>query len=483
MKTYLFVYLGSLLVAGITTPIVIYIARRVRIYDVPEARKVHSSRIPRIGGIAIFLSAISIIVAVLFLDNHVGQVFRNIQAEVITFLAACTFIFMVGLVDDIHGLRAWVKLVALSGAVTALYVVGVRIDHINLLGSSKVDFGWLSFPITALWIIGISTAVNFIDGLDGLAAGISAVTCAVIGVFAFSRGQLLMVVFMLALLGSLSGFLFFNFNPARIFMGDCGSMFLGFALGSTSVMCAMKSQAIVGLALPALALGLPIFDTFFTLLRRYLARRRILSSDYGHIHHKLLGLGLRHSHAVIAMYGMTLVAVGLGMFMMIARQVGAVVIFFCVLLLFVLVFRLIGVARFHNIIAQLRLNGAKSRKSKQYIDVFENAQLELYRATSLRSFWQVVSKTAEKIGFLEISLTVTAHGGRKHNFTWHSKCNDRPWEEIFSVSLPMNESRFGLPMDVNAKIQLNDSLESAGQCTMLLGRLVDEYSAAYPPAK
>ena len=143
MKTYLFVYLGSLLVAGITTPIVIYIARRVRIYDVPEARKVHSSRIPRIGGIAIFLSAISIIVAVLFLDNHVGQVFRNIQAQVITFLAACTFIFMVGLVDDIHGLRAWVKLVALSGAVTALYVVGVRIDHINLLGSSKVDFGWL----------------------------------------------------------------------------------------------------------------------------------------------------------------------------------------------------------------------------------------------------------------------------------------------------------------------------------------------------
>ena len=126
--------------------------------------------------------------------------------------------------------------------------------------------------------------MNFIDGLDGLAAGISAVTCAVIGVFAFSRGQLLMVVFMLALLGSLSGFLFFNFNPARIFMGDCGSMFLGFALGSTSVMCAMKSQAIVGLALPALALGLPIFDTFFTLLRRYLARRRILSSDYGHIH-------------------------------------------------------------------------------------------------------------------------------------------------------------------------------------------------------
>jgi len=146
-----------------------------------------------------------------------------------------------------------------------------------------------------------------------------------------------------------------------------------------------------------------------------------------------------------------------------------------------LVFRLIGVARFHNIIAQLRLNGAKSRKSKQYIDVFENAQLELYRATSLRSFWQVISKTAEKIGFLEISLTVTAYGGRKHNFTWHSKCNDRPWEEIFSVSLPMNESRFGLPMDVNAKIQLNDSLESAGQCTMLLGRLVDEYSAAYPP--
>lgn len=256
--------------ALLITPIVIYVARILKIYDSSDIRKVHTSAIPRIGGVAIFLSATVLLIAVLFLDNSIGKAFRSIQVQVVTLLASGTFIFLTGLVDDLRGIRARHKLLAQVAAGVALCLVGVRIDSLNVANLFTFHLSWLSFPVTVFWIVAITNALNLIDGLDGLAAGISAITCAVIAIFSFSSGQPLMVVLMLALLGSISGFLFFNFNPARIFMGDCGSMFLGFVIASSGVMCATKSRTIIALALPTLALGLPIFDTIFTILRRYL---------------------------------------------------------------------------------------------------------------------------------------------------------------------------------------------------------------------
>ena len=144
-----------------------------------------------------------------------------------------------------------------------------------------------------------------------------------------------MAVLMLALLGSLTGFLFYNFNPARVFMGDCGSMFLGFILAASSMRCAAKTGTVVVLALVTLALGLPIFDTFFSIVRRYLNRRGIMSPDRNHLHHKLLDLGLQHHHVVIIMYVLTLCAAGAGMFMMLAQGFGILAIFLSVLLLLV----------------------------------------------------------------------------------------------------------------------------------------------------
>lgn len=476
MKTYLFVYLGSLLVAGITTPIVIYIARRVRIYDVPEARKVHSSRIPRIGGIAIFLSAISIIVAVLFLDNHVGQVFRNIQAQVITFLAACTFIFMVGLVDDVRGVRVRYKLLAQIAAAGLMCVSGARIESLNFANLFTLRFGLASFPLTILWIISITNAVNLIDGLDGLAAGICAIACTVIAVLALAHSELVLAVMMLALVGSLSGFLFFNFNPARIFMGDCGSMFLGFVLGSVSVMCTMKSGTMVALALPAIALGLPIFDTAFSISRRYLGRWRITSADRGHLHHIMLDMGLRHRHVVIIMYAITTLATGLGMFMMVTRGGGTIVVFLCVILLLALFFRAVGGIRFREAIARLKYNKAIAKDAVKDTHLFEEMYLAFHQAVSFRQWWQTVSDAAEKQGLSELCLTVTARSGRRHKFTWQSNNHEKEQDEAVTVKLPISKYRFGLRMDIEAKMPINGLLESTGRRMMLLGRLIDEYS-------
>jgi len=311
MQTYLCVYMGAVFVALAITPAVIALARRVDAVDRPGVRTVHTTPIPRIGGVAIFVSAISLILPVLFLDNRIGDAFREAHFQVSVLLAAATLIFIVGFIDDLRGLPARVKLAVELVAATVLCAVGVRVSALEITDGYLLQLGQWGAPLTILWIVGITNVVNLSDGLDGLAAGVSAVACAVIAIFAIYSENLVMAVFMLALLGGLSGFLFYNFNPARIFMGDCGSLFVGFTIASASAMCLTKSSALVGLALPVLALGIPIFDAFFAILRRFLERRSLFAPDRSHFHHRLIDLGLKQRHAVLAIYFCTCVATGL----------------------------------------------------------------------------------------------------------------------------------------------------------------------------
>ena len=244
------------------------------------------------------------------------------RVQIVVLLASATGVFLIGLIDDIRHLPVLPKfLVEVLGA-TALCLVGVRIDSIDFTGGQVLHLGWLGCPLTLLWIVGVTNAVNMSDGLDGLAAGVAAIACGVIAVFAIhgstihtglaQSNDVMMALFSLALLGGLSGFLFFNFNPAKVFMGDCGSLFIGFTIASASVMCVSKSSALVGLTLPALALGIPIFDTLFSMLRRFLERRSLFAPDGSHFHHQLLRLGLNQRRAVIIIYAVTLVAAGSG---------------------------------------------------------------------------------------------------------------------------------------------------------------------------
>jgi len=354
MKTYLFVYFGSGVLALITTPIVIRVARWLNIVDSPGIRKVHSEPIPRIGGVAIFVSMMGLIIPVFFLRNAIGDNFRSILPKIVALLSAAGFVFLVGLADDIKGLRVRVKLLAQFVAAVTVCYAGIRIDAIVLTDSLVVNFGWFSWPLTIFWIVGISNAVNLIDGLDGLAAGICAVTCGVIVILSLYFGSPVMTIIMLALMGALSGFLFFNSNPAKIFMGDSGSLFLGFIIASASILCAAKAETLVGLALPVLALGIPIFDTLLSMLRRFLERRSLFSPDRGHFHHRLLALGFRQRHAVIIAYVVTLLAAGLGMFMLFTGGAQTVAVFISILLLLVLAFRVVGSVGLRETITGLR---------------------------------------------------------------------------------------------------------------------------------
>ena len=311
MKTYLCVYLGSAFLALVTTPAVIWLARRIKAVDHPGVRTIHERPTPRIGGVAIFISAMSLLIAVLFLSSTVSNAFRDIRLQLTTLFCTATFIFFIGLVDDLKRLPARFKFLVELLAGCALCMVGVRVSAIAVTEQWTLQLGSLSWPLTLLWIVGVTNAVNMSDGLDGLAAGVAAIACGVIAVFAIHGGQAVMAVLMLALIGSLTGFLFFNFNPARIFMGDCGSLFLGFIIAASSVLCSMESSALVGLALPFLALGVPIFDALFSMLRRFLERRSIFAPDRSHFHHKLVDLGLKQRHVVILIYTITLITAGL----------------------------------------------------------------------------------------------------------------------------------------------------------------------------
>lgn len=483
MKTYLSVYFGSLLLAVLITPVVIITARALNIYDDPNVRKIHASAIPRIGGVVIFVSAIVLVIAAMLLENRIGQAFRDIKLKAVMLLIASGFVFLVGFIDDLKGLRVRYKLIAQVVAALSLTVVGVRIDMLNFAGLFTLHFGWLSFPITIFWIVAITNAVNIIDGLDGLAAGISAVACAVIAVFAFDSGRPLMAVLMLALLGSLTGFLFFNFNPARIFMGDSGSMFLGFTLASASVMCAIKSGTIVALALPALALGLPIFDTIFSMLRRYLGRRGIMSPDRGHLHHMLLDMGLRHRHVVIVMYALTVVAAGLGMFMMLARRAGAVAIFFLVVLLLVLVFRAVGAVQFRQMIADLKRKHTISQQAGEEIRRFENLQLHFHRAQVFRHWWQAVCFAADSMDIIRMSLPLTNRDGSMRTLTWARDDKKVDVQDVVDMTFPVRDRRAGSVPKLAVKVHTNGSLESATRRAALFTRLIEEHNIASLPGQ
>jgi len=485
MKTYLFVYLGSAFLTLLITPVVIWLAHRLSIVDVPGARHIHTKPISNIGGVAIFLSMMSLTVCVLFLSNVIGDAFRNILPKVIVLLSAAAFIFFVGLIDDIRtkSLRARIKFLAQLVAAIAVYAVGIRIRSVVVADWLTLDFGWFSLPLTLLWIVGITNAVNLSDGLDGLAAGISAMACGVIAIFAIYSGQVVMAILMLALLGSLSGFLFFNFNPAKIFMGDCGSLFLGFIIASSSVLCSTKSPVLVGLALPVLALGIPIFDTLFSMLRRFLERRSMFAPDRRHFHHRLVDLGLKQHQVVITIYVVTLLAAGLGMFMMVTRNSNSLIIFFCILLLLLLVFHVVGSVRLREMIAGLQQKYAISHQVQDEIKNFEDAELHFRRAVTFNQWWQAVSKAADRMDFLSLSLPLINRDGTVRTLTWRddSQTPESGHDELLKVDVPIRDRRSGPSLTLRIEVYQNGSLESVGRRLALFTRLMEEHNLVKLP--
>jgi len=479
MRTYLAVYLGSALVALLVTPLSMWLACRIKAVDRPGIRTIHERPTPRLGGLSIFLATMCLIVCVLFLDNKIGEAFRDKPLQLVSLLCTATCIFLIGLIDDIRGLPARFKFLAEIVAAGTLCYVGVQIKNVAITDTIILDMGWFAWPLTVLWIVGITNAVNLSDGLDGLAAGVSAVACAVIAIFAIHSSNNVMAVFMLALLGGLSGFLFFNFNPAKIFMGDCGSLFVGYTIASSSVMCMTKSSALVGLALPVLALGIPIFDTFFCMLRRFLERRPLFAPDRRHFHHRLIELGLKQQHAVIAIYAATCLSTGLGLFMMVRRDIGALVLLGCILFLVILLFRVVGAVRFRDTILRLQEKHAIARQQKQEKKIFEHFQLRFRRTQGFPDWWEAVCEAADSLDFTWVSLTTTMPNGNTQTTVWRENSSPAEKIRVITVTFPMTDAVTQQLSEFEIAVKVNGSLESASHRAGLFSRLLDETSLGY----
>lgn len=299
----LFYFVCAIGISYLVTPYVIKLAHVVGAVDVPaDDRRMHTKPMPRMGGLAIFLSF-----AVVFLTTTHMEF-----TKVIGLLVGSSIIIACGIKDDISPVSPKFKIVAQLAAAIILFASGFRIEFFtNFFGQFVNHLGIgdyiyistiISLPVTIFWIVGITNTINLIDGLDGLAAGVSMIAASALTYVAFANGSYEVALLTAIITGSILGFLPYNFNPARIFMGDTGSLFLGFILSAVSIEGALKSTTVFTLFIPVIILGIPIFDTTFAIVRRIASGKSISEADKGHLHHRLIEIGLCHKRAVLSLY-------------------------------------------------------------------------------------------------------------------------------------------------------------------------------------
>ncbi|MFW6301035.1 MAG: MraY family glycosyltransferase [Bacillota bacterium] len=295
MLLYIKVFLIGLIITYLSTPIIRRFAIKFEAVDNPGKRRINRWPVPNLGGIAIYLGFTA---AVLFSSQP--------ASDRTGILLGGSLIMLIGVIDDIYELRPAIKFLGQILAATVLIFSGVSIEFIsNPFADSMIYLGIFAVPVTIIWIVGVTNTVNLIDGLDGLAAGVSIIAAITLFFVSLQEGQLITAVLTIALAGSLLGFLRFNFHPARIFMGDGGAMMIGYILASVSIIGALKSAAAMTLFVPVLALGIPIFDTAYAIIRRIYYKKPISRADHGHLHHRLLALGWNHRQSVLIVYIMS----------------------------------------------------------------------------------------------------------------------------------------------------------------------------------
>ncbi|MCL2342991.1 MAG: undecaprenyl/decaprenyl-phosphate alpha-N-acetylglucosaminyl 1-phosphate transferase [Firmicutes bacterium] len=318
----------ALVISFALTPLVKRFAQKVGAIDNPgEARRIHDHPIPRMGGLAIFLGFVAAVLC-----------FADITVQVRGILLGAILIVTCGAVDDIISLKAWIKLLVQIAAAALAVLHGVIIEVLmnpNIFAANPhLVLGVFAIPVTIVWIVAITNSVNFIDGLDGLAVGVSTISGVSMLIIAFIVAQGNVAIILAALAGACIGFLPYNRNPAKIFMGDTGALLLGYVLSTMSILGLFKIYAIVSFAVPFLVLAVPFFDTVFAFFRRLLKGQSPMKPDRGHLHHRLIALGLSQKQAVVILYGVSAV---LGMCAVMISASGALKILILVMAVLVAV--------------------------------------------------------------------------------------------------------------------------------------------------
>jgi len=408
MRTYLATFVLSLLGAAALTPAVRHLAHSIGAIDrALSSRRIHSGPIPRLGGVAIVLAFYLPVVGLLLFDNLIAQAFKADRHLVVGLLVGGLAVALLGVYDDVRGADARKKFAVQFLVAGLMYWLGFRIQDVSLPFGGQLSLGYLGLPVTLLWIVGIVNAMNLIDGLDGLAGGVAFFAVVTAFAVAFQRQQVLLIVFTAALAGAILGFLIYNFNPATIFMGDTGSMFLGFVLAVTSIRTNQKSATTVAILVPMVALGLPIMDTALAMIRRLVRGQSPFTADKDHIHHRLLRRGLTHRGATLALYGVS-VLLGVTAFALTVTRGAQTAILLGVLAVAVAVFvRWLGYGAVRA--AEWRKSLEHRRRNRERQREVRLAAESLEMVATFEEAFQVVTRLVESLGADALSLT-TAGG-------------------------------------------------------------------------
>ncbi|EKU48519.1 glycosyltransferase family 4 protein [Staphylococcus massiliensis] len=284
----------SMIVSLILTPIIIIFSKKMNILDRPNIRKVHTEPISMLGGTVILLAFL------------IGIWFAHpVEEEIKPLVIGSVLIYLLGLIDDLFDLKPIIKLIGQILVALVVVYYGITIDFISLPIGPTIHFGYFSIPFTIFWIVAISNAINLIDGLDGLAAGVSAIALITIGFIAILQVNIFIMMICSVLLGSLLGFLCFNFHPAKIFLGDSGALLIGYIIGFVSLL-GFKNITLISLFFPVVILAVPFIDTLFAMVRRVKKGQSIMQADKSHLHHRLLDLGYSHRQTVILIYSIAI---------------------------------------------------------------------------------------------------------------------------------------------------------------------------------
>ena len=313
MNLALFTIAIAFAVSFVVTPVARSVAMRFKVIARPGGRHVHSRPTPLWGGLAVYAGFIIAVLLAIVLHSGV-----SLDKQMLAILTAASFIALIGLLDDKYEFSALWQIIAIVAAAGILVAAGIKIQYITdqFHASRMLALGVFSIPITIIWIFGVTKTIDLIDGLDGLAAGVCAIASTTLILMALQArahqphlAQSFSTVILLcsALLGACLGFLRFNYPPAKIFMGTVGAQFMGFILATTSIIGAFKMAALVAIAVPVLALGVPIFDAMFVVYRRFVSKQPVYIADKSHVHHRLMRRGFSQHQAVLLIYCATFV--------------------------------------------------------------------------------------------------------------------------------------------------------------------------------
>ena len=355
--------IATVILSALLTPLIRQIALKIGAVDKPNARRVNKVAMPTMGGLAIYI-AFNLTNFLLLRNQYPSQ-------KLWMLFIAETIIIITGIIDDLFELKPAQKMLGIFiGAVVVYFAANVKMTTLTLPFLGTVNLGLLSFPITIIWILAITNAVNLIDGLDGLATGVSIIalfTSAMTGYFFLNVTSVYISIMIFTLIAALIGFLPYNFNPAKIYLGDTGSLFIGFMMAIFSL-SGLKNATFITIVIPVVIMGVPITDTVYAILRRKLNNRPISQADKHHLHHRLIQMGLSHRQTVLVIYGIALIFSMIGLLFPFSNLWGSILLTLATLFgleIFVELIGLVGNDRqpLLNFIKRLAL-GAKNRKDK-----------------------------------------------------------------------------------------------------------------------